>query len=120
MLSNNSKCNSPIEPADPAQSPPCSVTDDSSTIGDRLVSVSLILPFYAALYLIGSFFSFKNDHGYIIIISSVCTVAGLALGIIAKNKFIPPKHPTLPKVCIIVNAVCMVFVIIVSFFHFLY
>jgi hypothetical protein len=118
MAPNSSKCGSPIDFTDKAP-PPCSVTDDIS-IGDRLVSVSLFLPIYAVMYLIASFFFPKLVRIYfIIILPTVSIMIGLTLGIVAQKKFKPLKYPTWPKACIILNAVWMVFLIIVSLFHFL-
>jgi hypothetical protein len=116
MLSNNSKCDSPIEPADPASPPPFSVTDDCNNTGDNLVTVSLLLGINSTLFFIGDLF-FRRGLAFSIIRSAVFILMGLALGIIAQKKFKPLKYPTWPKACIIANAVCMVFVIIVSFFH---
>ena len=116
MLSNNSKCNSPIESADPIPPPPYSVIDDSRDTGNALASVSLGLGINASLFLIGDLF-FRMDLGFSIIRSAVCVMLGFALGIIVKKKFKSLKYPAYPKVGIIANAVGMVFVIIVSFFY---
>jgi len=119
MVSRYSKCDLPIEYADPAPPQPCCVTDDCNNTGDNLVTVSLLLGINSTLYFIGDLF-FCRGLGFSIIRSAIFIMLGLALGIIAQKKFKPLKYPTWPKACIIANAVCMVFVIIVSFFHFLY
>jgi len=119
MAPNHSNSDSQIESADTAHLQPCSVTDDITT-GDRLVSVSLILPINATIYLLAYLFSLTKDPVLGIILPAVAIMLGLALSIIVKYKFKPIKYPTWPKVCIIANAVCMVFVIIMVFFHFLY
>ena len=116
MVPNHSKCDSPIESADIGPPQPCSVTDDCDNTGDNLVTVSLLLGINSTLFFIGDLF-FCRDLAFSIIRSAAFILLGLALGIIAQKKFKPLKYPTWPKVCIIVNAVCMVLVIILSFFY---
>jgi hypothetical protein len=97
------------------------VIDDFDDTGNVLTTASFVMGTTATLYLILDFFIRPADFGFSIIRSAIFIMLGLAMGIIAQKKFkLSLKYPTFPKVGIIANAVSMVFVIIVSFFHFLY